>query len=513
MGWGAGVGGFFEGYSKTMNERHAQRQEQFKGLMQMAGEYNKIADKHRDVVNAIKQKSVWDEKDRMTLKNSQTIIDESTANAQKAVMDAEKSMNQKIGGLAKLGGMIKNMVTNRGGVAAQPTSGTPLVQPDTGAQPASATPPAAPEPSAISPPPPTFTMGLTPEQEQWAGLPKPPGRAAAPAITPPPGTQAPSPAGLPPGQEINPEFAAKQAMELASLRSKGKVETEIALDRRKQEHTQDIKTRTDEFDDRVPSMQAAGYTAKQIERARVSYITQMPNIMGNTAMKTEVDKASFKDPTDNQWKYRVYSVDTETGTRSLIQTIPASPPAYATRLNEQMQEKVENYKALHGITDDDEAEKKVRSIEGQLLENKLEQSKWKAVSEKELADYRGDRTKYYKIAQEAKVKGKGMTPQLANTILTHSDSMARVDLSRYLSTMDAAEAHMKLVNQSNQWLMQNVGLSRDEIVEIIRGKAETGERKEVKTSKGEAAARTLLSPPVSGSTSPTKKSGGSTSPP
>jgi hypothetical protein len=130
-----------------------------------------------------------------------------------------------------------------------------------------------------------------------------------------------------------------------------------------------------------------------------------------------------------------------------------------------------------------------------MLSNKLKQSGFKSVSDELLVQYRRDRNKGLEDARKAKEAGTGMDPKLAQTILTHADSMAK---SMYpadeLKLMDDNEAFTALMEASNNWLMVNVGLSRDDVINVLRGKS-SGERKEEKDRLKEAE-NMLLSPPT-----------------
>lgn len=501
MGWGQALGGFFEGYQKTMAQRHSQREQQFTNLMGLAQKYRDIADRERS-------KTVLD-------KNSETIITEAEMNAQKAVMQAEKAMNEHIGGLSKLGGLFKRLMASKaqGGEAGQGSEAESSPAQESSVQSPSMSEPGSQESPVGEAPPPAF-RAFTPQQQQWIGLPPPPDQtpAQAPASVPAGPSQE---TGLLPGQYINPEVAARQRIELNAAiekaRATGKVGLEQKLEENKKIFEQNSALREAEFNKFIPEMQQRGVPDKEIQRIKMAYMTGMQNVLKTGTNKPIIDRQRpFQGP-DGKWYSNTYVFDDETGQYTMGDPVETGPPSAITNISAKMQEKIKNYRATHpNVTSDEEAENAVRSAENQLLENKLKSSNWKAVSDQHLAAYRGDRTRFYKEAQEARKQGKGMTPQLAQSVLVHADSMAKLDVGDLARYDGPEEARYALLNASNAWLMNNVGLSRDELQTII-----TAKPKESLEDRTKKAKENLVKPPSESGqgTKPGKKTGASTNPP
>jgi hypothetical protein len=484
MGWGAAFGEFFNGYQKTMAQRHGQREEQFKNLMDVAQKWREVAENER-------AKPIWNP-------NSQTVITEAETNAHKAVMDAEKAMNQKIGGLTKLGGLIQGLIKNKQAAAGQQPGGegqTPAAGGESNIQsPAQEGPPPSlgaasettPPPNTIPVPGPVSTMTA----ENPSGLPAPPSPMNAPAAAP----TATMP-GLRPGQFINPAITAKQQIDLDAEKRKietlGPIQLNQKLAESKQVYEQTQKLREEEFNKYIPALKAAGKSDEKIAEVRLAYMTGMKNAFG-TPIKPIIDQQPFKGP-DGKWRKHVYNYDEDTGQYVPGTPIETGPPTTVSTLSAKMDEKVKNYMAAHPeVTDTDAVILAIRKNEQKILDNKLKSSNFKVVSDSALAEYRTDRTKFLKEAQVAKAAGKDMTPQQAMSVLNHADAMARVDLGSDLDGMEADEAHMALLAQSNLWLQNNVGLSRNELREIIKRKPASTQKPAERTA---AAARNLLNPP------------------
>lgn len=179
---GMGFGSFMQGYQNTLLQRHALRQQQFNDSMNMATEYGNIADKHRQIIASIQAKPVWSDEDRAQMASSQQIINEAMQSAQQHTQDAEKSINQKIGGLAKLGSLIKGIGGNAQGISALRGAGAPATTPG-------ATNVGTPQaPTSGGPAGPDSSGGMQQQPPQAsdssiaAGLPPPP--AGVPATTP-----------------------------------------------------------------------------------------------------------------------------------------------------------------------------------------------------------------------------------------------------------------------------------------------------------------------------------------
>jgi hypothetical protein len=363
----------------------------------------------------------------------------------------------------------------------QPNEGEGNVQ-----SPAQEAPPPALGAASETPPPPPETMAA----ENPTGLPAPP------ASSTPTGTPAATIPGLLPGQHINPAITAKQHIDLAGEKAKlealGPIQTRQKLEENKQVYEQTQKLRGDEFDKFIPGLKAAGKSDEKIAEARLAYMTGMKNILG-TPIKPSIDQQPFKGP-DGKWRKHVYNYDEDTGQYVPGEPIETGPPTTIAAISAKLDEKVKTYMATHPeITDENAAILEVRKGEQKILDNKLKSSNFKVVSDAALAEYRTDRTKFLKDAQAAKAAGKDMTPAQALNVLNHADAMARVDLGTRLEGMDTAdEAHEALLAQSNLWLKNNIGLTRDELREIVKKKpAPTGTPKD----RTAAAAQSLLNPP------------------
>jgi len=148
-GWGEAFGGFMKGYQDTIAQRHQERQRQFDTLMRASDDYMKHAQMERA-------------KGPMA---NDDLARELEAQAHQAAFDAEKAINQKVGGLAKVGlllGIGRGGSKGKGASSPQDRAGavTQMAgQPGTGlSKPPEE--PAKPEgrPESINTPPPEQSM-------------------------------------------------------------------------------------------------------------------------------------------------------------------------------------------------------------------------------------------------------------------------------------------------------------------------------------------------------------------
>jgi hypothetical protein len=571
--WASGIAGFMEGYNNTVAARSQERDKKYASLMNQAQEWGKVASDFRS-------RPIQDE-------NTESLIAEAEEKMKKAMFDAEKEMNRKIGGLAKLGGLLNNFLgqtkapaSQSGGGGQDQTQGQQGQQdiqqveqpppqlgqdqlaappaeaeappPETvqrgtgmgpygmiprpgpgpvGGPPPEAFPKPMPQPKRMETPAPMAARSEIPSPPERGALTAPPETTPAPTppsveasagqggslqfgnitvpVPPPPGSasQAPAedplrPSWLPEGKRLNPELFVKDYVQnfndLAVARKKGDIETEVQLDRQHRKYQQEIDDRTEMFDEKfVPGLIKAGYDEETIQKARLSYVLGNEALM-SPKVKTWVDPTSVYDPATNTTYKNVYRINDDGGYEFMTR-LNTGAKSQQTTADVKLAEATRDYIAAHPGTPWDEAQNAVRARREDLLAQKLKQAGFKSVKDELLIQYRRDANIAAADARKAKEAGTGMPKTLAQSILVHADSMAKSMFpADELKLMDADEAFNVLLEASNNWLMTNVGLSRDEVIDILRGKS-GGERKDIDQRTKDAESM-LLSPPETAQT-------------
>jgi hypothetical protein len=502
MGWGSGIGGFVQGYQNTLLQRHAQKQQQFTDLMAMAN--------HRlDSAKEIRSRPIQDA-------NTEALAKENEDAAHQNMMDAEKAINQKIGGLAKLGSMFKGIM-GKGNNSGSPDQSSGQVPSD---QAASSPPPAPmPQTAELSGPPPApdsgnappefqqnsagmYQQSVTPPAQVQPGLPPSPSAQPATQVS----DQIDPNTGLKQGQHWNQEitaknwFAQKQERDRLDLQTKKALSDAAALDEQQQANMEAHLAKAKA----TPAFQAM--TPAEQRRYEMAVRGGSKEIFDNTKPpQPRYDTTPHKDANGNWAKYR-YETDDETGEVKTSE-VPSGPPASENTVASKFGEEIKNYMAATGETDPEKADKAVRTAKQHVKDIAAQIKNVKLLNDKELLVYHGDRTKFYREAQEAKSTGRDrLTPAQAISLRNHSDAMAQSNIAKDLQQrprpMSKEEILIATERLSDQWLQDNAGMSRDDLIQAVNRKTPATATKATPSSVVDS-----LSKPPSSKVTPAKAAG------
>ena len=485
MGWGSGIGGFVQGYQDTMMKRHAQKQQDFINAMNLA--------QHRlAAATELRNRPIQD-------KDTETLANEYEDTAHQEMMDAEKKLNEKIGGLAKLGSMFKGLMGKGkdAGSSGQSSGQAPSDQ-------AASSPPPAPMPQTaeLSGPPPAPDSGNAPPefQQNSAGMYQQsvtPPEQVQPALPPPPSAQPATQVsdkidpntGLKQGQHWNQEitaknwFAQKQERDRLDLQSKKALSDAAALNEQQQAameaHLAKAKA--------TPAFQAMTPAAQS--RYEMAVRGGSKDIFDNTATKTHISTQPIKGD-DGKYYLPTQTFNEDTQEWEPGKPIETGPPAYSQHVATRLDEEKQNWLASNPGKTDDEAETAVRKNKQTKIDNQLKTSGYNVQNAAIQVQYHTDRNKFYREAQEAKAAGKSMTPTQATHIIDGSINEAKALLSSKLPLMSIEDGTQAVIDKSNELLSQNIGMSREELRQIARGKPVTP----VLGNPSESAKKSLVNP-------------------
>jgi len=517
-------GGFMQGYQNTLLQRHAERERQFTQYMDAAKTYRGWADQE-------KQKPVW----------NQALVTEAETNAQKYEAMAEKAINQKIGGLAKLGSMIKGMGGGKGvgalGQGQQTSQAAPTSDTSGVGMPPSASGPGPESVGGMQEAPPqspgaSLSPGLpaapaaqpseeAPPQEapkssayDMSSLPAPPGQqpsgpvaapAPAPSISVAAAQTAPAEKtgpigqedlGLPKGYSVNPLYATQQRMILTAEQAKNKMLTHDQIEKADAMHKQQ-KQYADE--DAAEIQKTPGWDqlspAQQVQALAEIKTGRSLGLLQNYAGRIARTTKNVKDE-DGLYDYHYDMFG------NFVGKTPSGQTAGQINMSARYQQAVDVFKKANPQASDDEANQAVAGAQSGILQNRAALLKLQLVREQDLIDIGKQQFQWKKDAEALKKTGTMSSAQALETI-RHYDNMAQFELfgdplnKVRLTQGKTGDEVAEMIVERSKALLAASGFNRDDLMKTSTGKTPPSVEQQTQN-----AVKSLTAPPGT-----TKKTG------
>jgi hypothetical protein len=539
-GFGKIFGGFWSGYANTMGQRHQERQRQFNDLMQLRQDY-------ANTMARIEAKGIVTDADRDTYNYAYQA-------SLKAGLDAEKAINQKMGGFSKLADLIfggKGKKGKGGGAGEQgppdvtgwPKQGLPQPPSEQGAgegqaqapeQPVGGPPVGEQRESTIGAPPPAAISGQPEYVSEETAAPPPAAVPARPSLM---GLRT-SGAAQQAGFFVNPyqSLARSEAARLKEQedRSAAEIQTSSKLDfASRQKKQEDIWEQEDlAWLEQQPEYEKLSPENKIIVKSQYKtqrHITFPTNYSGAISRSVKGIKGKdLESATGGAFKGEgeaLFDFDMDRYGQIVGNPRPAGVTVGAQTIAARISEEGRQYMAAHPGVDPESAQNEVRKTRWTLLDNRAKASGSNVIKQEALAQYAVDRTKNQAEIMALKRAGKNMTPGQAQSAIYHASANAQAfvlgfnpqDRNSRLTTralkymaatgetdQDVAEKavtdemYREIAAEQDRWVREQFGVSWVELQGLAMGR---------KTAPAPARARqlgeSLMAPP----TTPAKPAG------